>query len=788
MQHQIAGAKAPFDIVWDSLGVAHVYADSVADAYRGMGYAAGSERLWQIHLSVAFAKGEAAALLGERWVAQDALQRACNVHGGYTTQPDSEGDWIVDAYLEGLNSWVQGLAEVPAEFVHAETEPRLFTRADVAARYRFTSWFQHKSFTEKMLLGRLMATHGTEVLRDHVLHFSAADADLIEELQEPLKKLDMTAMRLAYPEIMGNEVAAAALTQLSGSNNWAVTGALSASGKPMLATDPHQPHAIPNTFFYVHLHAPGWDAFGAAFPGVPYFMMGYTRDIAWGLTTGFVDTYDIYVEQLRDGTNGAPGQHRTPDGWQALGQRSESIAIKGGGVREVPVTRTSNGVLLEPLLHSLGLSAEPPPSAQWQTALHWSLDQVPTSAGALAQLPLAKTARQFGELLFEDDVCPLVNNIICVDTNNNLERYVAATLPARGGPSRAGPTGSVPLAGWRADCQFERSVAADLVVEVNPKRSFSFTANNDTMGERGPYYIHNFPISSARADRIEELLTDRENFTSADFTAMQLDLKDLRAVELVPLLLAQLTDAHAPDLLTARDLLADWDCCATADSAAACVYYLFLSEFWQREFLEEVFDEPLFRLLPLGAPGLNLFDLPQFLAPGSSWHDHADALREHVRAALSRAMSKATAELGADLNNWQYGALQQVAFQHSLARFPHWQAMRVGPDPLGGSATTLAMAMHILAPDLGSGTGSPTRPPEVPAARVYHGPAYRLVVDLADPDHAEFVIAGGNGGRADSPFVNNQYPAWQLGNYFTLSLVREELDVAYEWRCGNGLG
>ena len=146
------------------------------------------------------------------------------------------------------------------------------------------------TFTEKMLLGRLMATHGVDYFRNHVLHFSDTDEELIEELKPYLQELDMGAVRLAYPEVRADDQARAAITSLSGSNNWAVRGALSASGKPMLATDPHQPHSIPNTFFYVHLHAPDWDAFGAAFPGVPYFMMGYTRDVAWGLTTGFVDS------------------------------------------------------------------------------------------------------------------------------------------------------------------------------------------------------------------------------------------------------------------------------------------------------------------------------------------------------------------------------------------------------------------------------------------------------------------------------------------------------------------
>ena len=390
MRTRIPTADAPFDIVWDDIGVAHVYATTVADAYRGMGFAAGSERLWQIHMSCAFANGEAAALLGPRFTGQDALQRACNVHGGETGLPDSDGDWVVDAYLEGLNTVVTSLTEVPPEFVHAGTEPRLFTRADVAARYRFTSWFQHKSWTEKMVLGRLMATHGVDFFRQHVLHFSAADEGVVSELGDVLRTLDTASLALAYPEVDRSA--------LSGSNNWAVTGAHSASGMPMLATDPHQPHSIPNTFFYVHMHAPNWDVFGAAFPGVPYFMMGYTRDVAWGLTTGFVDCYDVYIEQIKN------DQHLSAQGWQSMAQRTEHIAIKGADTLDVAVNSTPHGPLLEPLTRQLGLSTAD--ATEFQTALHWSLTNIPTSAGALARLPLARSAEEFGELLFENDVCP----------------------------------------------------------------------------------------------------------------------------------------------------------------------------------------------------------------------------------------------------------------------------------------------------------------------------------------------------------------------------------------------
>ena len=464
-----------------------------------MGFAAGSQRLWQIHLSTLYANGEVASVLGERFVKQDAVRRAFNVPGRLTGLPDSEGDWIVDAYLQGLNAFIDTLTDTPPEFVHAGTTPRHFNREDVAARYRFSSWFQHCSWPEKLFLGSLMAKHGVARFRNQVLRFSEADAELVEQLHEPLTGLSLDTVRLVYPDMAGAE---------SGSNNWAITGAHSKSGKAMLATDPHQPHSLPSTFFYVHLHVENWDVFGAAFPGVPYFMMGYTRDLAWGLTTGFIDNYDVYIEET------AGDKVRSADGFAEMRYREERIVVKDAADRVIDVCSTRHGPLLEPLAAQLGLMESTP--GKYQTALRWALADLPTSAGALARLPLARNAEEFGEWLFEDDVCPLVNNIICVDRDDNLRRLIAASLPVRDGV-----TGVVPLPGWDARYDFALSKAEELVVEVNPACGYTLTANNDTLGEDGPYPIHNFTTFGARAERIEQLLEagirERKKFATSGF-------------------------------------------------------------------------------------------------------------------------------------------------------------------------------------------------------------------------------------------------------------------------------
>ncbi|NKB97079.1 MAG: hypothetical protein GKR90_01070 [Pseudomonadales bacterium] len=756
---RLASAQAPLDIVWDDQGIPHVYAESIADAFRGMGYAAGRERLWQIHLSTAYANSEAAALLGERFLAQDAIQRACNVDGRKTGLPNSDGDWIVDAYLDGLNTVVDQLDELPPEFVHAQAKPRHFTRADVAARYRFTSWFQHKSWTEKMALGRLMATHGVDYFRHHVLHFSAEDEAIIQRLQSPLQSLPIEPFVLAYPEASGSI--------LSGSNNWAVRAELSASGKPILATDPHQPHSIPNTFFYVHLHAPDWDVFGAAFPGVPYFMMGTTQNVAWGLTTGFVDCYDIYIEQIRNNQEAL-----TPTGWQSLTNSTEQLAIKGGSSQELTIQRTNHGPLLEPLCEQLGIPVSTP-GQDYASALSWSLDNVPTSAGALARLPLAKNAAEFGDYLFEDDVCPLVNNIICVDQDNGMRRFIAATLPAR-----AGVSGSVPLPGWEAKYDFPLSTQASLTVEVDPARGYSLTANNDTMGEDGPFYVHNFPTHSSRADRITEILEAGSAFTVDDFKSAQLDLTDLRAKVLLPDLLTILEKSTDANVQLAHELLADWDCHAGAQASAPCIFYPFQDRLWARKFMRSVLPDPVINAIATAAPGLNLFDIGHFLKSANPWSAHAEKLSATIHQVMAEVVEAVKQTLGEDPASWQWGNLHQIQFSHRLAKHQPWQDMQAGPDPIGGSGTTLGMAMHM-----GPGPGR-AKEGEIPC-RVYHGPAFRLVVDLDDPDHVHFVIAGGNGGRAESPFATNQYHAWLNGEYLTVSYRREEITEHTIWNLDN---
>ncbi|MEE9254553.1 MAG: penicillin acylase family protein, partial [Pseudomonadales bacterium] len=608
-----------------------------------------------------------------------------------------------------------------------------------------------------------MAQHGAARWKGHLRRFSAQDERLVDDLADAYRALDPAIAKLLFPDAKMPAVPS------SGSNNWAVRGERSASGMPMLATDPHQEFSIPNTFFYVHLSAPDFDVFGASFPGMPYFMMGHTRRIAWGLTTGFTDNYDVYIEALEspDST-----RYRTAAGHADLDCREELVRVKDGDDLVLPVARTRHGPLFEPLLEALGLAA--PRSDAYRTALQWTLGNCASSAGTLARLPLARNAREFGEYLFEDEVTPLVNNIICVDADNDLRRWIVATLP-----KRSGVTGVLPLPGWDGDYDFELSRASDMLVEHNPESGVAATANNDTMEERGEFPIHNYPAHSARADRIFELLDKKGVFTLREFQAMQLDLLDRRAAEIIPDVLELLAEVDDAAVVKGRELLAEWDCCATPQSSAACVYYGLLNSRWHETFLKRALeaaklDTSLLPVLRVCAGLASRWQIEDFLAEGSPWAAHRDLLRDAVASALRTVIARLCKELGEDTAQWQWGRINQIEFWHTLRGEKTFEHLVAGPSPIGGSPNTLAMARHM-----GKGPGV-QRDVDEPAYRTMHGPVFRMVVDLADPTHPAFVICGGNSARPQSRHLTDMFPLWLAGDYAVVRLERDEIDRSPE--------
>ena len=191
--------------------------------------------------------------------------------------------------------------------------------------------------------------------------------------------------------------------------------------------------------------------------------------------------------------------------------------------------------------------------------------------------------------------------------------------------------------------------------------------------------------------------------------------------------------------------------------------------------MRKVLSDDLLRVIPGAAPGLNRFDVKHFLHSDSPWNPHKKEMVSVITECLRHVMDGLESEFGENMSEWEWGKIHQVQFSHRLAKKSTWAHMKVEAQPSGGSPTTLAMAMH-LGPGPGKAEGE-----QLPY-RVFHGPAFRWIVDMADPYHVHFVIAGGNGGSPSSKFATNQFQSWMDGEYLTVSFIREELEVDETWQ------
>ena len=742
----LSGLKAPVDIVRDRYGVPHIYAGSVDDAYFALGFVHAQDRLWQMEMNRRIGSGRLSEALGPATLEADKFLRTLGVrHVAEASLKFLNAETLsqLDAYAAGINAFLaQRSGPLPPEFLLTGVKPEPWQSADSVAWNRMMAWDLGGNWRSELLRMRLAKKLSVAQIREFLPPYPG-DA--------PLAIADYGAL---YRQLDASKLAALALPGLSeggASNNWVVAGSRTASGKPLLANDPHLGLSAPAIWYFAHLSAPGFDVMGATLPGVPAVVLGRNRHIAWGMTNTGPDVQDLYIERI-DGE----GRVLAPQGWQKLATRSEVIKVKGQADVTITVRASRHGPLISDVFKP---AAEALPQ-NFALAFAWTaLREDDLSMQAGGKLAIARNWNEF--LAAARDFESPQQNMVYADTEGNIGFIAPGRVPVRKPENDL--KGQAPAPGWDAKFDWNGFIPFEgLPRSYNPAAGEIVTANNKIVPDNYPYYLTSEWVPPYRADRIKQLLDATPKHTLQSFERIQADTMSLQVHQILPLLLKTKTaDAEAQQVL---QQLARWD----ADMSAAGAEPLIVSA-WLRELGRLIYADELGELFD-GAWEHRARFMYNVLADTHGeghWCDDVNTpAKETCADLLPKALNLALADLkrryGADRNQWHWGEAHYALSEHRpfgqqplLAKFFD---MRV-PSP--GDTYTIDVGRNTLADKT------------APFANLF-APSLRAIYDLSDLDKSVYMHSTGQSGNVLSPLYRDFSLPWSRVEYIPMSMKRSD--------------
>ncbi|HEX3130683.1 MAG TPA: penicillin acylase family protein [Thermoanaerobaculia bacterium] len=724
----VSGLSRPVTVLRDPWGIPHIYAETQDDLFFAQGFVAAQDRLFQMEVWRRTAEGRLAEILGPKYVERDRVARLLRYRGDLEAEyasyaPDAKG--IVEAFVRGVNAYIETVRDrPPVEFELAGFRPEPWTPEVCLSRLASLGVTGYAAYE----VGRAL------LIRDMG---AEAAADLFPpDPAAPLQVPEGLDLAMVDPRVLAGFFAAGGPVSFEkeGSNNWVVDGSLSATGRPLLANDPHRSIGVPSLRWMVHLVAPGWNVIGAGEPALPGVAAGHNDRVGFGFTIVGIDQQDLYVEEVNPES---PNEVRSRGRWVPMRIERETIRVQGGEPVAVDLKFTEHGpvVFEDPARHRA-----------W--ALRW-VGSEPGTAGYLGSLSLDR-ARSWPEFLKALERWKVPSeNLVYADVEGNIGWKVAGLTPLR-----KGWNGLLPVPG---DGRYEWQgflPAAELPQDFNPGRHFLATANHNILPPGYPHVLGYDWAPRFRADRIAEVLSQPgRRFTAGDFQRLQHDDLAVPARELIDLLVqAQGADAELKPWI---ERLAKWDRVVSKDSGVGALYMLWTDKLPAAAFRKRVPEA----LWPIVGDVLSTDNLLRHLKqPSPRWfgEDPRAGRDAALLSTLREAVAEARKRLGDDPATWRWGAIHHTSFRHPLAGRD--RMFELPPFELGGDGETI----HVtLGPDF----------------TVNFGASFREVLDVADWDRSMATSVPGQSGQPLSPHYADLLPLWAEGRYFPLLFSRERIEA-----------
>ncbi|WP_416915970.1 MAG: penicillin acylase family protein [Roseicyclus sp.] len=767
---QVDGITRPVEIVRDTAAVPHIFGETDADVFYGLGFAHAQDRLWQMLMLRRTAQGRLSELFGSATLQIDDLLRRLDVYALATASVDALDPDIVaelQAYSDGVNAWLRLIGSEAL----GRGAPELFLFTPEIAPWRPAD----SVAVSFMMALQLAGHHEEEVLRAR-LSLALEDPGGLRDLM-PDAPGEGTAELAAYRDLFDAPLPRFAQGQTGprhplhphvlgrgragASNVWAATPERAAASGALLANDPHLGLSAPTIWYLARLELETGGVIGATIPGMPVVLAGRNDRLAWGITSAYLDDIDLYIEEVNPSNT---EQYRTPDGWAAF--RTDRRVIEVADGTPVTITRrwTENGPVI-PGSHYDFATVTPPGHVM---SMAWTaLTEENTSIQTGMRLMRAGTIEE-GLEAGEDFVAP-AQNLMLASADGRIAMQVIGHMPWRMTAHQT--QARMPSPGWIEDNRWQGVTQYFANPRfVDPESGILGNTNNKMVDRDFPLHVSFHWGDTQRITRLTRLMEAREVHTRDSFIEAQLDTVSAAARNILPLVARDLwfVDETAPPGTPERrrqralSLLADWNGEMNEHLPEPLIYAAWMRELQQRlirddigplaeEFLsfEPIFIERVFR----------------DIGGASRWCDvvpstAVETCTDIARLALDDALQWLEDRYGSDIESWRWGTAHEARHDHPVlgnTRLFSW-IVNIRQSTSGGDFTLNRAATPGTMPDPFLNT---------------HSAGYRGVYDFADPDSSVFVIATGQSGNPLSRHYDDLGELWRRGEYIPMSLDPE---------------
>ncbi len=724
--------KSEVKIYFDSLAIPYIFAENDEDAAFALGYLHARERMFSMDMIRRAGEGRLSEIFGTETVPFDRMFRTVGLARTAKMIKDKmnpEGLKLLEAYSRGVNYYLEEKKnKYPVEFDVLGYEPEEWKPEHSIIVIRMMAWelnlgwWTDLAFTE--LVQKLGEEKVKEILPDYpenaptiippeIKKFAQINTNFIETDKAFRKFIGMTGTHL-------------------GSNNWVVNSQMSASGKPIIANDPHLAYRAPGIWYAAVIKSPTWNAAGVTLPGVPGIVIGKNDNISWTLTSIMTDETDFYFETL----DSSRTKYLLDGSWKDLVIIEDTIKTRDGINEPIEIKYTHRGPIISNI-HPYNFIFNKDESTYPTISMRWLGNEFSDEMDAFLKINKAKNWNDFKSAVEKFNIPG--QNFVYADRDGNIGYVFGGALPIRtsntatflfdGSTSKSDWKGLVP----RNELPFLFNPPANL---PTGQAGYIATANNKVIKDF-KYHITNLWEPSSRIERITELLQAKSKHSAEDYMHYQSDIYSPYAKIIVPYILFAFEGAEVKDknLEKSLQLLREWNFEMDKYQQAPAIFLTFFDKLMKNIYMDEM-GEDLFNqyVFLANVPYRNIPELLQ--NPFSSWYNDVKKNERKtrddvIRQSLTDALDELERKLGKDVKDWQWGKLHTVTFKHAFSGVSGLldNVINIGPYEISGDGTTIFNTEYAFSESI----------EKYPLFRhdpfdCELGPSMRFIYDFAKPD------------------------------------------------------